>query len=76
MATCPHCKGHLTEGHRCPRHRGYVVAEIIASALVGGVVSWLLLRAFDQYDQMADLETIAFVAGAVAGVVINRFLRA
>ena len=32
MATCPQCKGHLTEGHRCPRRRIYVVAEIVACA--------------------------------------------
>ena len=74
MATCPNCKGHLTDGHRCPRRTSFVVAEVIASALFGGFASLLLLGAFDPRGQV-DLDFIAFVIGAVAAVGINRFVR-
>lgn len=75
MATCPNCKGHLTEGHRCPRRRGYVIAEIIASGIAGGVASFLILVAFDPFRQATDMEGTAFIAGFVIGIGLNRILR-
>lgn len=75
MATCPHCKGHLTDGHRCPKRRVYVVAEIAACAVLGGLAGWMLLAAFDPRGQATDMDLIAIVAGALVGVGINRFLR-
>jgi hypothetical protein len=76
MATCPRCKGHLTDGHRCPRRRGLVALEITACALAGGIASLFILAAFDQFQQATDLDAIAFVVGALAAVGINRMLRA
>ena len=76
MATCPRCRGHLTEGHRCPRRRGLVALEILGSALSGAFIGWFILAAFDPRGQAADLDTISMLSGALAGVAINRFLRA
>ena len=76
MATCPHCKGHLTDGHRCPNRRARVVAEIAACAIGGGIASLLLLAFFDPFHQATDLDAIAILAGALAAVGINRILRA
>ena len=75
MATCPHCKGHLTDGHRCPRRRSFVIVEIAASFIVGGVAGLLLLAAFDPRGQVTDMDAVAFMAGAFVGVGINRFVR-
>lgn len=75
MATCPRCKGHLTEGHRCPKRRGLLAIELIASAMVGGIGAVLLLAAFDPTGQITDLDTVTFVMGACVGVGIDRFLR-
>jgi hypothetical protein len=76
MATCPHCKGHLTEGHRCPNRRGLVVAEVLACAVAGGLASLLILAMFDPFHQATDLDAIAVIAGALVAVGINRVLRA
>jgi hypothetical protein len=75
MATCPHCKGHLTEGHRCPRRRIYVVAEIIASGIAGGLAGLLLLAAFDPRGQVTDMDATAIVGGAIVAIGLNRVLR-
>jgi hypothetical protein len=75
MATCPRCKGPLTDGHRCPKRRSLVALELTASALAGGLASWLLLVAFDPFQQIADMDVISIVAGALAGIAINRFIR-
>jgi hypothetical protein len=75
MATCPHCKGHLTEGHRCPRRRIYVVAEIFASGIAGGLAGLLLLAAFDPRGQVTDMDATAIVGGAIVAIGLNRVLR-
>ena len=75
MATCPRCKGHLTEGHRCPRRRSIVALEIVASALVGAFLGWFVLAAFDPRGQAADLDTMSMLSGGLVGIAINRFLR-
>lgn len=75
MATCPNCKGHLTEGHRCPKRRAYVIAEIIASGVAGGLAGLLLLAAFDPRGQATDMDATAIIGGVVIAVAINRILR-
>ena len=75
MATCPHCKGHLTDGHRCPRRRSFVIAEIVASAVVGGLGGLLLLAAFDPRGQITDMDGFAIALGMLVAVGINRFVR-
>ncbi len=76
MATCPLCHGHLTEGHRCPKRRIYVVAEVIACAIAGGLAGLLLLAAFDPHGQATDMDTPAVIGGIIVAVGLNRFLRA
>src|SRR5574339_1217785 len=49
MATCPRCKGHLTDSHRCPRHRGMVALEIALAAIGGGFLGLLLVAIFDPH---------------------------
>ena len=75
MATCPRCKGHLTDSHRCPRRTGMVVVEIIAAALVGGLAGLLLVAVFDPRGQITDVDSISVVVGALIAVGINRALR-
>ena len=75
MATCPRCKGHLTDSHRCPRHRGMVALEIILAAVGGGFIGLLLVAVFDPHGQITDVDSISAVAGALVAVGINRALR-
>jgi hypothetical protein len=75
MATCPRCKGHLTDNHRCPRRPAIVAAEIIGSAILGGFAGWLLVVLFDPFGQITDVESISAIAGALIAVGINRALR-
>ena len=75
MATCPYCKGFLSDNHRCPRRRSVVITEVIVTAIAGGLAGLLMLAAFDPRGQVTDLDTLAFVIGAGAAVIINRTLR-
>jgi hypothetical protein len=75
MATCPRCKGHLNDGHRCPRRRIWVVAEIIACGFAGGLAGLLLLARFDPQSQAADMDGTAIVVGAVVAIAIDRIIR-
>ena len=75
MATCPRCKGHLTDNHRCPPRRLRAAIEISASALVGGFIGLLLVAVFDPRGQITDVDTISVVGGALIAVGINRALR-
>ena len=75
MATCPRCKGPLTDNHRCPRRPSIVAAELVASGLAGGLVAWLLLIAFDRFNQLADMDAITIIVGASVGVGLNRLVR-
>jgi hypothetical protein len=75
MATCPRCKGHLTDSHRCPRRSSVVALEIALAAIAGGFAGLLLVAIFDPRGQMTDIDTVFIVVGALAGVAINRSLR-
>ncbi len=77
MATCPRCKGHLTDSHRCPRRSIFVAAEIVVAAFAGGAAGLLLVIMFDPTGrQITDLESaISVVVGACLAVGINRALR-
>lgn len=75
MATCPKCKGHLNDGHRCPKRRSFVAVEIIACAIVGGLAGLLLLGYFDPFGQATDMDSVSFIVGAVIAIGINRMLR-
>jgi hypothetical protein len=72
MATCPRCKGHLTDHHRCPRRPIFAVAEIVGWGLFGGLAGWLIAVLFNPWYQMPDVETISAIAGVLIAVGINR----
>ena len=76
MATCPQCKGHLTEGHRCPRRRAYVIAEIVASGIAGGIAGLVILAVFDPRGQATDMDATAVIGGVIVAIALNRFIRA
>lgn len=76
MATCPRCKGHLTDSHRCPRRASLVALEIVLAAIAGGFGGLLLVALFDPHGQITDTDTFFVVLGAAAvGVAINRLVR-
>lgn len=75
MATCPQCKGHLTEHHRCPRRPVLAWAETLLWAVAGGFAGLLLVAMFDPHGQITDLDSISVIAGALLAVGINRVVR-
>jgi len=76
MATCPRCKGHLTDSHKCPRRPAIVAAEIIAAALAGGFIGLLLVALFDRAGQITDTDySISVIVGAGIAVGLHRALR-
>jgi hypothetical protein len=75
MATCPRCRGHLTDAHRCPKRPARVAVEIVAVGLIGGLLGLLLVAVFDPRGQITDMDTISVVAGALIAIGINRALR-
>jgi hypothetical protein len=74
MATCPRCKGHLTENHRCPRSPARKAIEISLAALAGGVVMLVIMSLVDPHGQ-SSLDGLLLVAGALAGVGVGKWLR-
>jgi hypothetical protein len=76
MATCPRCKGHLTDSHRCPRRPVIVAAEMIAAALGGAFIGLLLVAIFDRAGQITDADySISVIAGALIAIGLHRALR-
>lgn len=75
MATCPHCKGHLTDSHRCPRRPTVVATEITVVGLAGGFAGLLTSVALNPGGQITMTDTIAIVAGAAIFIGIERVLR-
>jgi hypothetical protein len=73
MATCPRCKGHLTDAHRCPTRPVWIAAQIIAAGLAGGFVGLLLIAWLDPTGR-ADMDYIAIIAGALIAVGLHRAL--
>jgi hypothetical protein len=74
MATCPNCKGHLTENHRCPRSRGRILFETGLAAIAGGLFALLIFSIVDPHGQSA-LDGVLLVGGALAGVGLDRLIR-
>jgi hypothetical protein len=53
----------------------FVIAEVLACAVAGAVISFALLAAFDPHNQASDLDVVAIAVGAIVAVGINRVLR-
>jgi hypothetical protein len=75
MATCPHCKGHLTDSHRCPRRPAVVATEIALAGLAGGFAGLLASVALHPGGQITMIDAIFVVIGAAAAIGIDRFFR-
>lgn len=76
MATCPRCKGHLTDSHVCPRRPLIVAAEITAATVTGAFVGLLLVSLFDQHGHGTDVEyAISMGVGALIAFGIHRMMR-
>lgn len=75
MATCPHCKGPLTDSHRCPKRPLMVAAEILVCAVAGGFAGLLLVALFDPRGLVTDVDTLSVIAGALVGIGIDRAVR-
>ena len=74
MATCPHCHGHLTEGHRCSRSRRSITFELLATALIGGLAAIAFVAVFDPDQVTVDLDGFVFAAGAVFAIGVHQML--
>lgn len=74
MATCPRCKGHLTENHRCPRSPARRVFEMILAAVAGGLFGLLLFSLLDPQAQWT-MDGVVLVGGALVGLGLDRLLR-
>ena len=75
MSTCPRCKGHLTDSHRCPRRPARVAAELVAAAVAGGVAGLVLVALLDPDRQIVQAESVAILVGALGGVALDWFIR-
>jgi hypothetical protein len=75
MATCPRCKGHLTDSHKCPRRPAVVGLEIALAAIAGGVAALLLLAVVDPQGRLSNVDSAVVVGGALVAIGFTRFLR-
>ena len=75
MSTCPRCKGHLTDSHKCSRRHAVVGIEIALAAIAGGVAALLLLAVLDPHGRLANIDSAVVVAGALAAIGLTRLLR-
>jgi hypothetical protein len=74
MATCPRCKGHLTENHVCPRSSKRMVFEVILAATAGALGALLITSLIDPHGQMA-MDAVFLIGGALVGVGLDRWIR-
>jgi hypothetical protein len=74
MATCPRCRGHLTEDHRCPRSPARKALEVSIAALGGGLGALLVMSLIDPHGQIG-FDGVVLLGGALAGVIIDRWVR-
>jgi hypothetical protein len=74
MSTCPRCKGHLTDSHRCPRSPARIAFEMTLAALLGGLVALLIFSLIDPHGQLT-MDAVWLAAGALVGVAVDRLRR-
>jgi hypothetical protein len=75
MSTCPRCRGHLTDNHRCPRRPARIAAEVAAAGLAGGLVPLLAVALIDPGGELKQIDTVAVTIGVFAGIGLDRLLR-
>jgi hypothetical protein len=74
MATCPRCKGHLTENHRCPRSVVRRAIETTLAAAAGGAIALVIFSLIDP-EARSMMDGVLLVGGALVGVGLERWLR-
>ena len=75
MATCPRCRGHLSDHHRCPRRPLRVAVELAFAAIAGGLLALLVIALIDPAGQMTHIDTAAVTVGVFGGIGLDRLLR-
>ncbi len=75
MATCPRCRGHLTDHHRCPRRPAKVAAELTLAAFAGGLLALLVVALIDPGGQPNHVDMAAVTFGVFGGIGLDRLLR-
>ena len=75
MATCPRCRGHLTDHHRCPRHPAKVAAELVLAAIAGGLLALLVVALIDPGGQLTHIDLAAVTVGMLGGIGFDRLMR-
>lgn len=75
MATCPRCRGHLTDTHRCPRRPGRVAAEMAAAGIAGALLAFAVVALFDPQGRLTHIDTVVITVGLFAGIGLDRLLR-
>jgi len=72
MATCPHCHGHLTDGHVCPRSKGAIALELAVTAFVGGLAAIVFVALFDPHQVIVDLDGLVFGLGSMFALGVHQ----
>jgi len=75
MATCPRCKGHLTDSHKCPRRPLFVATEVILAGLAGGFAALLLVALIDPHGRLSNVDGGAVIVGALGAIGLDRYFR-
>jgi hypothetical protein len=78
MATCPHCKEFLDEGHVCPGRGMRVVWDVVSMTLgvaVGAALGAAFFLLVGNLVGRPDLELAGLILGALVGFVITRSVR-
>ena len=75
MATCPRCRGHLTDTHRCPRRPGPLAAELVVAGLAGAIVALIAVALVDPHARLTHIDSVVITVGLFAGIGLDRLLR-
>jgi hypothetical protein len=75
MATCPRCRGPLTETHVCPRRPFAEAFRAITVSIAGGLAAIVIFSLIDTEQRYAHLDLWMFVAGSLGARGIQIYLR-
>jgi hypothetical protein len=75
VATCPRCKGPLTDSHVCPRRPVAEAFRAIAASIAGGLAAFVIFSLFDTRERYAHLDPWVFVIGCLAARGIQIYVR-
>ena len=75
MATCPRCKGHLTDTHKCPKRPLIMWTEIILAGLAGGFAGLMIVALIDPQGRFSNVDGAAVILGALGAIGLDRYFR-